>query len=442
MPFFRTCIFLVLINCGLDAGATVSAQTIFEKGYFIDTANQKTECYIKTEAWKANGEITYLLDLKDAKKTKPLNELLEVSVKDGFRIIRTKVKIDISGDTPTLYSYAEEPEWHEEEVFLLTLVAGKINLFVFEADGLKRFFYSREGLPVEQLVYKKYKTTTGFGTNDNFRKTLFEHVNCATNPVQYFNQLNYSADALIKHFTLENQCAGSNSVNYPIPLANSGIRTPHVNLDSLNATAVTPSNKQNAAPLPDKASTKVRYLGVEVNQLIRQIINLSSNNSPTTNPFAIQYASNSIETGRGISYGLTYGRNKFKDDSNGTLRETVDRTFTFRVGYERKRSISKRWTALHGYDFVIGGTKSKTENSFNGPPIIVETKGSNWGFGPRVGLMFSISEKVFLSTEATYYLRYFNDSQSITGQLDSKQKSSEFRLTLPITLFLSVKLGK
>lgn len=65
----------------------------------------------------------------------------------------------------------------------------------------------------------------------------------------------------------------------------------------------------------------------------------------------------------------------------------------------------------------------------------------NWGLGPRVGLMFSISENVLLSTEATYYLRYFNDSQSITGQLDSNQRSSEFRLTLPITLFLSVKLG-
>ncbi len=412
------------------------AQSVFEKGYFIDRSGQKTECYILTEEWRANGYVTYRYSDKEPAQSKPLAEISELSVTGAFKIIHTQIQIDLSEDTPALLSYTRDPEWSNQEVFLWTLVEGVSNLYVYEYEGLKRYFYSTESVPIEQLVFKKYKTTDRVEVNDSFKQVLFEEVNCSGNLSGHFSELSYTEEDLVKHFLLENKCTGLPFVSYQ---RNTKEAT---NLNSLN-TIDPPTQIKNTAPpaKTGKSPNAVRYFGLEINQLLQQIIDLNSNNNVAGSPYQIQYSSNSRKTGRGVSYGLAYGRSKFTDNSNNTIRESLNRSVTFRIGYERKSNLGKRWIALHGYDLTFGGTKLHTKSSQNGPFIEIEDKSSFWGFGPRIGLMFGISQRVFLGTEATYYLQFTKGSQTIsTGQPNSNQKSNDFILTLPVSLFLSVKI--
>jgi hypothetical protein len=53
--------------------------------------------------------------------------------------------------------------------------------------------------------------------------------------------------------------------------------------------------------------------------------------------------------------------------------------------------------------------------------------------------MFLLSDRITLGTEATYYLRYIRDTTKLTSMPDSKQKSSEFVLTVPVVLVLSIR---
>ncbi|MBL7873120.1 MAG: hypothetical protein JNM78_15995 [Cyclobacteriaceae bacterium] len=416
-------------------------QHVFEKGYFIDRADKKTECYILTEDWRSGSHLTFRKDYKEPAQSKPLAEISEISVSNAYKIIHTNTSLDISGDDPALLSYTQEPEWSQQDIFLWTLVDGDTKLYLYEYEGLKRYFYSTKNISIEQLVYKQYRTQKGVAVNDSFKQVLFKNVNCNRKAQEYFNALNYNEADLVNHFSLENKCANSNSYTYLKPFAKDSVNIlPRLN--SLNEIPSLPQVKSTSTYESTRTSPNVvRYFGLEVNQLLHQIINLNSNNNTTSSPYKIQYSSNSRNTGRGVSYGLAYGRNKFKDDSNGTVRETIDRSISFRIGYERKSNWGKRWIALHGYDLILGGTKLNTKSSQSGPLIEIENKSSFWGFGPRVGLMFSLSQRVFIGSEATYYLQFTKASQTIsTGQPNSSQKSNDFSLTLPISLFLSVKM--
>lgn len=420
--------------------STVSGltQSVFEKGYFVDRSGGKTECYILTEEWSSGGHLTYRKDYKEPSQSKPLAEISEVAT-SSFKVIHIKTSLDISGDTPNLFSYTRDPEWSEQEIFLWTLVEGAYNLYVYQNDGLTRYFYSTGNIPIQQLIFKKYKTSTGVEINDSYRLTLFQHINCTSNQSNYFNGLNYTEEDLITHFVAENKCAGLSAMKYSNGKANNLEQT-RTGLNSSKTIEAPPQEMSFSNGKTNKSPNAVRYFGLEINQLLQQIIDLNSNNNASSSPYQIQYSSNSRKTGRGVSYGLAYGRNKFKDDSNATIRETIDRSISFRIGYERKSNWGKKWIALHGYDFTLGGTKLHTKSSQNGPQIEIENTSSFWGFGPRVGLMFNISPRVFLGTEATYYLQFRKDKQSITGQPNSSQKASNFSLTLPVSLFLSVKL--
>lgn len=415
------------------------SQNVFEKGYFIDRAGKKVECYVLTETWSTDGYLTYRNSYKEPARSKPLAEISEVSVTGAFKIIHTQLQIDLSGDTPTLLGYTRDPEWSSQDAFLWTLVEGVSNLYVYENEGLKRYFYSTESVPVEQLVFKKYKTTSGIEVNDLFKQTLFDEVNCSKNLVSYFNGLSYTEEDLVRHFLQENKCTGLPFASY---LQRNTKEAP--NLNSLN-TIESPPQVKNTTPTvkTGKSPNAIRYFGLEVNQLLQQIIDLNSNNNAPQNPYAIQYASNSRQTGRGVSYGLAYGRNKFTDDTNGAQRETINRSISFRIGYERKVNWGKRWIALHGYDLTLGGSKLNTTNNQGGQNFEIESKSNFWGFGPRVGLMYGISPRVFLGSEAIYYLKFIKDAQTITnGQPNSSQKSTDFSLTLPVSLFLTVKLNE
>ena len=415
-------------------------QGTFEKGYFIDTENQKTECYIKIEDWSTQPTLTYMASWKDAVKTAPLKGIKEFAIVNYIKMVKAKVSIDISGDEGHLLSYQQEPEWITEDLFLKILVEGKVTLYAYEAEGLKRYFFNTAPDSIEQLVFKKYKTAEGVLSNNSYQTTLLDRVNCIDSTTAYFKKLRYTKADLVKHFININKCEGAAfktyelpskmvvAANKPEPVEEIVARTSEIQVQSTG----TPTTKT------------VHYLGIEANQLVRQLFNFSGNDNPFTNPYILQYSFNKRKSGRGINIALSYSNNSFTDNSFGSLRKTRERKFFFRIGTDRKVAWGKKWIGLIGVDLLLS---SKRETTVTPPPpsgsfgavTIIESNTNGWGLGPRFGLMYHLTGKIFLGTEANFYYQAFNENNFQNGFVGTIHNTS-FSLTPPFSMYLIIKL--
>ena len=100
----------------------------------------------------------------------------------------------------------------------------------------------------------------------------------------------------------------------------------------------------------------------------------------------------------------------------------------------------KKWIGLCGFDFLIDRTRSETTSIPGGQGLTIETFSKGWGIGPRFGLLFRLSEKILLGTDAACYFRSFNSKQAFPDQPQSTKKSTTFNITMPAALFLTVRL--
>lgn len=213
------------------------------------------------------------------------------------------------------------------------------------------------------------------------------------------------------------------------------------------------------------AHTSASYFGIQANQLFRQLINVSNTSaSAINNPYLLTYAVNSNRTGWGLNVGLGYTYSQSNDGDATNKRETKINDLFFRVGFERKHTLGKRWLTSWGFDIVYDALKNNTVTTTgidnNKSVFETTTKSSGPGFGPRFTLSYRISEKIYVGTEANYYYKSLSESSEAktsitafvfdpnTGQQvltttndvtksDSKQKN--FQLNVPAVLYLVLK---
>jgi hypothetical protein len=211
------------------------------------------------------------------------------------------------------------------------------------------------------------------------------------------------------------------------------------------------------------------YLGVQANQLIRQLLNFSSSNTVIDNPYLIAYSVNSKKNGFGFSSGLGFSVNEISDGDQTNKRTTKINNVSFRLGFEKKSNLGKKWYVSWGIDLTHDNLKNETSNTQSpdlsnpGIKFISNTinKTTSWGFGPRFTLNFRISDRIILGTEANYYYKSgTNSSESSTSstflQFDpitginklttqtnkSPENTSDFtkfQFAIPTVLYLIVK---
>lgn len=201
---------------------------------------------------------------------------------------------------------------------------------------------------------------------------------------------------------------------------------------------------QTDSPSPARKSS--HYIGIQANQLIKQLLNLGGSTSSLNNPYLITYSVNSISNGVGLNLSLGY----ILDESSGgdfqsQVKTKIQDVF-FRIGAEKKSQLGKRWILAAGGDMVIENKSNKTETKFGGSDTasIEEDKVDGFGAGFRVGLNFHITDKILLGTEANYYFKFITTTNTLTQPFGSPVKHSEdskkFQLNVPAVLFLVVKL--
>lgn len=211
------------------------------------------------------------------------------------------------------------------------------------------------------------------------------------------------------------------------------------------------------------------YLGVQANQLIRQLLNFGGASASTVNnPYLFVWSFNNKKTGWGMNTGFGLNLNEFTDGDANSKRTTNISDLNMRIGFEKKSTLGKRWLTSWGFDLVHQNFSNSTVTTSTPVPSnpniknVVDTQNSTsgWGFGPRFTLNFSITQKLILGTEATYYYRSGSTSQKSTitntslitdsqgrevlntssNTTDSSSDFKSFQFNLPVALFLLLKL--
>lgn len=192
------------------------AQISYEKGYYIDTADQKIVCLIKNMEWRNNPTS---FEIKTTENSEPIVKTIknvkEFGIDNNLKYIRSSVKIDVSTDNVNDLSFDKNPVFKEEAVFLKVLVAGSANLYQYVDGNLTRYFYSKAESPIEPLIYKRYRTNTiKMGVNNGFKQQLYNDLKCNETTMKEVENLGYNSKDLIKFFVAYNRCTDPDYINY------------------------------------------------------------------------------------------------------------------------------------------------------------------------------------------------------------------------------------
>ncbi len=139
-------------------------------------------------------------------------------------------------------------------------------------------------------------------------------------------------------------------------------------------------------------------------------------------------------------------RNEFENNGGfGGNRDTQLYSADMRVGWEWRKTTSKRLTVYWGADIIGGYDYEKVDfSSFTGTTLRLEETIGRIGGGPAMGIIFSLNESIFLSTEAAVYGQYErgqSNNDLLPGMPEGKMPIEGFSLVpmVPNTLYLNVR---
>ena len=168
------------------------------------------------------------------------------------------------------------------------------------------------------------------------------------------------------------------------------------------------------------------YVGVQANQLARQLLNFGGSASAIDNPYLITYAVNSVRSGWGLNCGLGYTHLEERNENPFTPIETTINDFFIRLGIERKVSIGKKWLTSYGMDLLRESKKNiTTTNNSQSGDFNTETRNTGTGVGLRFTLNYNITEKLLAGTEATYYYKSTKEIRNGTNIPEQTEKSKD-----------------
>lgn len=156
-----------------------------------------------------------------------------------------------------------------------------------------------------------------------------------------------------------------------------------------------------------------RQVGFDATGFVTQFLNLGSSSSGSS-PYVFTYRR--LGDKKNIRFGL--------GGSFNIAEERVINTLEFRVGKERFKDFEKRWRALYGWDFKLGGFYNSDRNDNISTSLRI-------GASPFFGLQFRINERLSVSTETAYN---FWLGQTVRDEEASYQFFTNF--TPPVSLFV------
>ncbi|TPN85235.1 hypothetical protein [Aquimarina algicola] len=208
---------------GIFSIFTISAQSIYETGYFIDNDGNRKECLIKKLSWKDNPtEFEWKKNISSTPKKENIEDIKEFAVGKEYLYKRYILEIDLKGDNLGRATKLEKPDLKLQKLFLRVILESKTSLYQYSKNGVNRFFYTdKDAVYPELLVYKVFYTpdeTKDPGKkiiahkNTEYRNQLIQILNCGKDDL---SEIEYTQKDLKKYFKRYNVCKG-NYMEYTI----------------------------------------------------------------------------------------------------------------------------------------------------------------------------------------------------------------------------------
>ena len=192
------------------------SQTTFESGYIILNNRNKTDCLIKNEDWLGSPKnFEYKFGENGDVKLGTIEDVKEFGSGQYFKYVRATLNVDQSPYAVGNLTAERNPIMKEETVFLKTLIEGKASLYFMQKESIDRYFYSLNGGPIEQLIFKRYMAKpTQMALNNRYKQQLATTFTCANVQEKDFENLEYKSKKLINLFQKYNTCENSEYVEF------------------------------------------------------------------------------------------------------------------------------------------------------------------------------------------------------------------------------------
>lgn len=241
----------------------IFSQNTFKKGYFINNNGEKLECLVLDEDWKNTPKsFTYKLYNNSDQIVGLINNVSEFGFENS-KYVRTRTKIDVSSSKTSTLTQTKMPDFVNKNLFLKLLVEGNANLYVYQNNNARLFFFNINSKNIEQLIYKKYyKSTTVIKENNQYKQQIKTHLICDDLSTDKIEALNYNTNSLTDFFIKYNACINSNYKNTITREKSTGkfnlLIKPSFNFSSLSS-----ENKSNSLGKLDFGSNTNFGFGIE-----------------------------------------------------------------------------------------------------------------------------------------------------------------------------------
>ncbi|GGX10509.1 hypothetical protein [Aquimarina muelleri] len=196
---------------------TITAQNIYESGYFIDNDGNRKECLIKKISWKQNPtEFTWKKTISSSPSIGKIKDYKEFGVGQDYIFKRYIMKFDLRGDNIGKSTKSKNPELKIKKVFLRVILKSEASLYQYSENDVHRFFYTSKDTPYpDLLIYKTYYIPDDSKkagkkvipkANTQFKEQLQQYVNCRNQDV---GELTHSQRDLKNYFSDYNNCKGA-----------------------------------------------------------------------------------------------------------------------------------------------------------------------------------------------------------------------------------------
>lgn len=209
--------FLVVVLL-LTVSGIVSAQENYQKGYYIDQADEKIEGWINNQQWRYSPQKILFKSSENAAPRELTPDIAKVVHIEGqARYLGGSVMIDYSSDDLRKITHFKEARLERKSLFLRTLIEGKASLYEYSMEGLRRYFYSTGDQPVEQLIYKAYQEGNVVRYNKTFKTELWDQLKCGAIKIDQIQDLEYNEKDLKAFFISYNRCQNAEFQNFSAP---------------------------------------------------------------------------------------------------------------------------------------------------------------------------------------------------------------------------------
>lgn len=188
---------------------TSFGQIKYEKGYFINLDNERTECLIKNMDWQRNpADFSYKIGESTALKVEDVTSIKEFGIYNYYKFVGADVEIDRSSNIVDRLTEDRNPSWSKERLFLKVIAEGKAKLYSFEDSDVRRYFYSKTDTAIIQLIYKRYINGKAILENNTFRQQLWSYLRCENSSINMVKDIKYTFGALEKYIQSYNSSFG------------------------------------------------------------------------------------------------------------------------------------------------------------------------------------------------------------------------------------------